>query len=335
MSTRTRTTRSPTRSVARRAARGPARRLLEEAVGEEVDEGLLRRIRSYVAGALSWVWFELKAQAIENPIVVAGAAYAFVKACGTTVDTGQTGLRFTLGRVSKILDPGFHFMIPFVQRARIVPTRSRTLELEDQRIVTREQLVFVVQANVVWRIVDVEKALIEIDDLVEGMRQLLAISVQEVLRGVARADLRTGGDLDRQLAEVMEEPLAAWGVSVESAGFQSIAPSKRTVRVTQLERRVDARHEAYRALRELGLESDAGSGLVGTRQMPRRRALRAARRDRAARRKQRLTIQRRRVWSDREAYYTQDEKKARKKAEKEAQRKAWLSGESVSVSEID
>lgn len=319
----------------KRSTKTSLRRLVEDAVGEKVDEGFLRSLRSFVAGAIGWLWLELKAQAINNPYLAFAALAGLVKACGRTVDSGQTGLLFTLGRAGKQLEPGFHPMVPFVQRARIVPTRSRTLELEDQRIVTREQLVFVVQANVVWRIVDIRKALIEVDDLVEGMRQLLAMSVQEVLRGVARADLRRSDELDRQLTEVMAEPLAAWGVSVESAGFQSIAPSKRTIRVTQLEQRVHARHEAYRALRELGLESEAGAGLVGTRHMPRRRALRASRRDRAARRKQRLTIQRRRVWYAIEDDYTQDAQKTRKKAEKEAQRKAWRRGELVSVSELD
>lgn len=318
-----------------RTAKGPARRALDEVVGGENADGFLRSARRWIVGAGVWVWSEVKGFAITHPEVAIPAVYGFVKACGRTVDSGQTGLRFTLGRVSKQLDPGFHFLIPFVQRARIVPTRSRTLELEDQRIVTKEGLVFVVQANVVWRIVDIEKALIEIDDLVQGMRQLLAISVQQVLSGVAREDLRDGERLDRQLEERMEGPLEVWGVTVERAGFQSIAPSKRTIRVTQQKKRVDARRDAYGALLELGLESAAGTGLVGTRHVPRRRALRAARRDRAARRRQRLTIQRRRVWNDREAYYSKDERKARKKAEKEAQRKAWLTGETVSVSELD
>lgn len=316
-------------------ARSALRRTLDEAVGEEASEGFLVAAKRWTIGAGTWVWSEVKTFAITHPEVAIPAVYGFIKACGRTVDTGQTGLRFTLGRVSKQLEPGFHFLIPFVQRARIVPTRSRTLELENQRIVTREGLVFVVQANVVWRIVDVEKALIQIDDLVRGMRQLLAVSVQQVLAGVAREDLRDAERLDRQLEKRMAGPLQVWGVEVERAGFQSIAPSKRTIRVTQQKERVAARHDAYGALLGLGLESAAGSGLVSTRHMPRRRVLRATRRDRAMRRRQRLTIQRRRVWDARESYYSKEETKARKKAEKEAQRKAWMAGETVSVSDIE
>ncbi|QDU83738.1 Modulator of FtsH protease HflC [Planctomycetes bacterium Pla163] len=303
--------------------------------GDSETDALLRRVSSWLASAGAWIWAETLHFARENPFVTAAAVAGLVRACGTTVDSGQTGLLFSFGRVKKRLDPGFHLMIPFLQRARIVPTRSRTLELENQRIVTEEGLVYVVRANLVWRIEDIEKALIEVDDVVEGMRQLLAISVQEVLRGVARDQLRNVRALDGELEACMSAPLEVWGVAVERAGFQSISPSRRSIRVTQLRERVTARHQAYEALLDAGLEPAACIGLVGTRHMPRRRALRASRRDRMARRTRAVTTLRRRVWNELEAAHTPEAVKEKKKAEKEAQRKAWLSGESVSPSASD
>lgn len=296
---------------------------------------LLRDVRSWLKGAGAWLWTQSVQFARDNPFVTAAAVAALVRACGTTVDSGQTGLLFSFGRVKKRLEPGFHLMIPFLQRARIVPTRSRTLELENQRIVTTEGLVYLVRANLVWRIEDIEKALVQVDDVVVGMRQLLAISVQEVLRGVARDELRDVPVLDKELEARMSAPLAAWGVTVERAGFQSIAPSRRSIRVTQLRERVTARYQAYEALLDAGLEPAACIGLVGTRHMPRRRPLRATRRDRMARRTQRVVTLRRRIWNDIEAAHTPEGLKAKKKAEKDAQRKAWLSGEMVSPTATD
>ena len=124
----------------------------DEPSGESETDALLRRVGSWLTGAGAWIWAESINFARENPFVTAAAVAGLVRACGTTVDSGQTGLLFSFGRVKKRLEPGFHLMIPFLQRARIVPTRSRTLELENQRIVTEEGLVYVVRANLVWRI---------------------------------------------------------------------------------------------------------------------------------------------------------------------------------------
>src|SRR5690606_38266123 len=82
-----------------------------------------------------------------------------VKASGITVRTGHHALKFTCGRVAKVLEPGFHPLIPGLQVARQVPTRARTLDLEAQRVVTDEGYVFEADATVTWRITDVTLAL--------------------------------------------------------------------------------------------------------------------------------------------------------------------------------
>ena len=60
----------------------------------------------------------------EFMIVVVGAVAAIVRAMGVTIDSGQTGLLFSFGRAKRELHPGFHLLMPFVQRARRMPTRS-------------------------------------------------------------------------------------------------------------------------------------------------------------------------------------------------------------------
>ena len=85
-----------------------------------------------------------------------------VRAMGVTIKSGETALLFSFGRARKELQPGFHLLIPFLQVARKMPSRSRTLDLPSQRVVTNEGLVYHVDANLVYRIVDVHKAVVEI-----------------------------------------------------------------------------------------------------------------------------------------------------------------------------
>lgn len=220
-------------------------------------------------------------------VVVASIA-AFLRAMGVTVESGWTGLQFTLGRAKRELEPGFHFLVPFAQTARRVPTRSRTMDLPAQRVTTRDGLVYLVDANVVYRVTDVRKALIEVDDLERGMLQVLGLAVQSTVRAASGAECNAPGALDARFVAAMEERLARWGVSIESAGFPSIRPSPRTLRITQLAETVAERKKQMAALEPLVGDRAAALALVGTRRMPRPRSRAIQRFVRAHRRVLRL-----------------------------------------------
>lgn len=204
-------------------------------------------------------------------VIVVATVAAFVRAMGVTIESGWTGLRFDFGRARRELPPGFHPLIPFVQTARRVPTRSRTMDLPAQRVTTYDGLVYLVDANLVYRITDVRKALIEVDDLDRGMLQVLGLAVQEVVRAASGAECNTAGALDTRLVAALERRLAVWGVTVESAGFPSIRPSPRTLRITQLAQTVAARRQQLAALEPVVQHRPSALALVGTRRMPRPR----------------------------------------------------------------
>lgn len=229
----------------------------------------------------------------EIVLLVVGTVAAIVRAMGATVESGQTGLLFTCGRASKTLPPGFRPLVPFLQRVSKVPTRSRTLDLPAQRVVTFSGLVYHVDANLVYRIVDVRKALIEIDDVEKGMRQMLGLGVQEVVRASDREQLARPRTLDADLERNLAERLAPWGVQVERTGLTSITPSRQTLRITQIARVTGERRTMFTSLADDTGEG-AALGLIGsrTRLMRRHLYLRAfERRSRRVRKLRRTLMQ--------------------------------------------
>ncbi|MEZ6014247.1 MAG: SPFH domain-containing protein [Planctomycetota bacterium] len=219
---------------------------------------------------LAWKFFDSFKD--DLAFIVAASIAALLRAMGVTVESGQTGLLFTFGRAKRELEPGFHLLIPFAQTARKLPTRSRTMDLPAQRVTTYDGLVYLVDANFVYRITDVRKALIQIDDLERGMLQMLGLAVQEVVRAASGAEIGASGALDERFHLALDRRLAVWGVTVESAGFPSIRPSPRTLRITQLEKTVNERRRQLAELEPLLGDRASALALVGTRRMPRTRA---------------------------------------------------------------
>ena len=223
---------------------------------EEPEEPLWKRV-------YEWLTLFISPDQLGYMVMIVGAAV--VRAMGVTVLSGETGLLFTFGRARHELQPGFRLLIPFLQVVRRMPSRSQTLDLPAQRVVTYEGLVYQVDANLVYRVVDIHKAVIEIDDLRKGMLQFLGLGVQETLRAMKREELNNSEELRRRLTEVLEANLAPWGVQVEQAGFTSITPSARTLRVTQFARSTNERVRVLQRIEQGGVGRASALGLVGTR----------------------------------------------------------------------
>src|SRR5262245_44271912 len=82
---------------------------------------------------------------------------------------GQHPLKFHLGRARNVVGPGVHWKWPIIQQYRVEDTRDTTIELEPQTIQLKDDLVYEVGARAVYQVVDLRKALIEIDNLVTGL----------------------------------------------------------------------------------------------------------------------------------------------------------------------
>ena len=175
---------------------------------------------------------------------------------------GQHALRFTLGRARAVVGPGIHFKWPLLQTFKVEETKHTTLDLEPQVIQLDDDLIYEVDAKVVYKIVNLRKAIIEIDDLVIGLQNRVVIAVQSV---VARQTRETVTDVDAMCDSIRKElePVEdTWGVRILKFGFSNISPSPTTLEITQLELLTHEKRRLYSELRERGLSEEAAVALV-------------------------------------------------------------------------
>ena len=175
---------------------------------------------------------------------------------------GQHALRFTLGRARSVVGPGIHFKVPLLQTFKVEETKHTTLDLEPQVIQLSDNLVYEVDCKVVYQIVNLRKAVIEVDDLVTGLQNRVVIAVQQI---VSRKDRHTVTDVDAMCDEIREELRAVedqWGVRILQFGFSNISPSPTTLEITQLEMLAREKLDLYGKLRDEGLSEEAAVALI-------------------------------------------------------------------------
>lgn len=176
---------------------------------------------------------------------------------------GQHALRYTLGRAGDVVGPGLHFKWPIVQRYRVQDTRHTTLDLEPQVIQLRDELVYEVDCKLIYQIVDLRKALIEVDDLVAGLKNRVAIAVQQVVKLHDRESIRDVPHLvelvTREIAPVGEQ----WGLQIVEFGFSNLSPSRATLEITQLRLLSEEKLRLYHELMQVdGMLPEAAVALI-------------------------------------------------------------------------
>jgi regulator of protease activity HflC (stomatin/prohibitin superfamily) len=187
----------------------------------------------------------------------------FLTGVFVVVYDGQHALKFTLGRAGEVVGPGIHWKWPIIQRYRVVDTKDTTIELEPQTIQLQDDLVYEVGARAVYQVTDLRKALIEVDNLVTGLKNRIVLAVQRVVKAQDRQSI---GDLPRMLAEVKKQlqPVEdQWGVKFHEFGFATISPTPETLEITQLRKLAQEKLALYQQFRaEAGLSEEAAVALV-------------------------------------------------------------------------
>ncbi|MFT5153167.1 MAG: regulator of protease activity HflC (stomatin/prohibitin superfamily), partial [Planctomycetota bacterium] len=161
-----------------------------------------------------------------------------------------------------VVGPGIHFMIPFLHRVKIEETKHTTLDLEPQVIQLRDDLVYEVDCKVVYQIVNLRKAMIEIDDLVSGLQNRVVIAVQRIVSAQDRESVK---DVDRMCAEIREELEGLedqWGVRILQFGFSNISPSPASLEITQLDLLAREKLRLYAELYGTGMSEEAAVALI-------------------------------------------------------------------------
>jgi hypothetical protein len=210
------------------------------------------------------VWHLISGYAESQPWTVVVALYGLARAFGVVIRSGQRGVLFRWGKAVKVLEPGYHWLVPLVHGVKKTPVRSVTIHLPGQKVMTADGLVYDVGVNVVYRVEDPIRALTLVDHVDSGCRAAIPMIVTEVIRVRGQTELADRVSLDRELSERVNGWIARWGLVVEQAGFTSIAPNTGVLRTTQLALRTVERARVLRQLIDGGLDDGSALVMIGT-----------------------------------------------------------------------
>ena len=135
----------------------------------------------------------------------------------------ERGVMFTLGRFTRVCGPGLVIMIPVIQQ--IVRTDLRTFveDVPTQDVISRDNVSVKVNAVIYFRIIDPERAIINVQDYVTAVSQLAQTTLRSVLGKHELDEMLAERDrLNVDIQEILDRQTEAWGVKVANVEIKHV-----------------------------------------------------------------------------------------------------------------
>ena len=93
----------------------------------------------------------------------------------------ERGVRFTMGRFSNIMEPGWRVIIPIFQSYQKVDMRTKAVDVPDQNAITRDNVSVRVNAVIYYKVSDAQKAIIEVEDFRFAISQYAQTTMRNIV----------------------------------------------------------------------------------------------------------------------------------------------------------
>lgn len=139
------------------------------------------------------------------------------------VNQWETGLKFTLGKLTGRAGPGLNFVLPGVQRLVRVDTRVRNRDLPQQAVITADNVTAWIDAVIYFKVVDVEKACLNVEDYEHAVRDRAKVVLRDVVGETKLDDLLSHREeVAAKVRAAVEQFVSQWGLHVELIALQDI-----------------------------------------------------------------------------------------------------------------
>jgi regulator of protease activity HflC (stomatin/prohibitin superfamily) len=130
---------------------------------------------------------------------------------------------FRLGKFLKVKGPGFILLIPFIDRIERVDLRVLTINVERQEVITRDNVTVHVDAIVFFRVVDAEKAIINVETYIEATTWLAQATLRSIVGQVELDELLTEREtVNKKIQDIIDRQTDPWGIKVVSVEVRDV-----------------------------------------------------------------------------------------------------------------
>ncbi len=157
----------------------------------------------------------------------------------------ERGIKFTLGKFSKIMNPGWRLVIPIFQSYRKVDIRTKAVDVPEQDVITKDNVSVRINAVIYYKVFDASKAVLEVENFYFAVGQLAQTTMRNAVGSVSLDELLSEREkISTEICTIIDKATDPWGIKVENVELKDISlpeEMKRVIaRVAEAEREKEA-----------------------------------------------------------------------------------------------
>lgn len=175
-------------------------------------------------------------------LIILGLILALLASAFRVLREYERGVVFLLGRFWKVKGPGLVLVIPVIQQMVRTDLRTIVMDVPSQDVISRDNVSVKVNAVIYFRIVDPEKAVIQVENFDAATSQLAQTTLRSVLGQHELDDMLSARDkLNADIQRILDEQTDAWGIKVANVEIKHVDIDESMIRA--IARQAEAERE--------------------------------------------------------------------------------------------
>lgn len=144
----------------------------------------------------------------------------------------ERGIKFSFGKFSKIMEPGWRIVLPIFQSYRKVDIRTKAVDVPEQDAITKDNVSIKINAVIYYKVFDAAKSIIAVENFYYAVSQLAQTTMRNIVGSVTLDELLSEREtISAKICEVIDKATDPWGIKVENVELKDVSLPEEMKRV--------------------------------------------------------------------------------------------------------
>ncbi len=177
------------------------------------------------------------------------------------IDEYERGIKFTRGKFSKIMNPGWNLVLPIFQSFKKVDIRTKAVDVPEQDAITKDNVSVRINAVIYYKVFDASKAILAVENFYYAVSQLAQTTMRNAVGEVDLDELLSEREtISNKICEIIDKATDPWGIKVENVELKDVALPEEMKRV--IARVAEAEREKRAVITKAEGEVEASNNLA-------------------------------------------------------------------------
>ena len=136
----------------------------------------------------------------------------------------ERGIRFNFGKFQKVLNPGWHLVVPIFQSYQKMDIRVKVVDVPEQDAITKDNVTVKINAVIYFNIFDAKKAMLSVEHCNYAVTQLAQTTMRNLVGSVTLDELLTDRErISNEICTIVDKATDEWGVKIQNVELKDIA----------------------------------------------------------------------------------------------------------------